>query len=268
MFTSVACSRLLLLSLVRLSPSKQTLLRKLLAPQLHRESNIALQAVRFIVKSNFFLLDTAPSSADNACSSSGEPACGAKESNGSEVTLGHLLEGRLSSADESHSAEESSSTGVNVNAMASPVDCSSLSAADASPLEENVLASVSEVMAPTQEKVVANSSTHPVSAAVEKAEASCTEASCVQASCAEASSAEVSRAEVSSPEASNEEASSAEMSSAETSGAGVYCTEAVNSEEKGIAAVTDAPNRPGRDAIGETAARSGSSEAREGMPDS
>lgn len=35
--------------------SKPTLLRKLLAPQLHRESSIALQAVRFIVQSNFFL---------------------------------------------------------------------------------------------------------------------------------------------------------------------------------------------------------------------
>lgn len=32
-----------------------TLLRKLLAPQLHRENSIALQAVRFIVNSNFFL---------------------------------------------------------------------------------------------------------------------------------------------------------------------------------------------------------------------
>lgn len=42
--------------------SKPTLLRKLLAPQLHRESSIALQAVRFIVESNFFL-DPAPSSA-------------------------------------------------------------------------------------------------------------------------------------------------------------------------------------------------------------
>lgn len=35
--------------------SKPTLLRNLLAPQLHRESSIALQAVRFIVESNFFL---------------------------------------------------------------------------------------------------------------------------------------------------------------------------------------------------------------------
>lgn len=35
--------------------SKPTLLRKLLAPQLHRENSIALQAVRFIVQSNFFL---------------------------------------------------------------------------------------------------------------------------------------------------------------------------------------------------------------------
>lgn len=35
--------------------SKPTLLRKLLAPQLHRENSISLQAVRFIVGSNFFL---------------------------------------------------------------------------------------------------------------------------------------------------------------------------------------------------------------------
>lgn len=38
--------------------SKPTLLRKLLAPQLHRESSIALQAVRFVVRSNFFLSET------------------------------------------------------------------------------------------------------------------------------------------------------------------------------------------------------------------
>lgn len=42
--------------------SNPTLLRKLLAPQLHRESSIALQAVRFIVESNFFLDDPASSS--------------------------------------------------------------------------------------------------------------------------------------------------------------------------------------------------------------
>lgn len=47
--------------------SKPTLLRTLLAPQLHRESSIALQAVRFIVESNFFL-DPVPAKADGETS--------------------------------------------------------------------------------------------------------------------------------------------------------------------------------------------------------
>lgn len=108
--------------------SKPTLLRKLLAPQLHRESSIALQAVRFIVQSRFFLEDG--SSAD------GEVDGAAAAPQSAPATTASPLAPPTSTAAAGPEPVEASGKTPSVSAPASPRVAAVAAAACAPPVDD------------------------------------------------------------------------------------------------------------------------------------
>lgn len=112
--------------------SKPTLLRKLLTPQLHRENSIALQAMRFIVSSNFFL-DAVPGASpakNNADVSVETPSVSGSQDDGASVPTsdGDIGIGAI----EDKGSLKDASTAPSAAAASVAVDgCSGSGAADA-----------------------------------------------------------------------------------------------------------------------------------------